>query len=88
MQRDLEQQLTRESSELLPFDSVSDSQLDLFELVKDIELGEIEAVVSVDSAGMPQDDQIEPSTAATSTSRGAILTSNFLEMDASLLKKV
>ncbi len=49
-----------ECSELLPFYDVFYSYIDFWKLVKNIELGKVEDIISVDSAGMLQDNQVEP----------------------------
>ena len=80
--------LTWKAGQLLSVYSVFDRHFNFWKFVQDVELGEVEVVISVNHAGMLQDDEVEPSTAPSAASCSAILPTDLLKMFANFLHAV
>lgn len=64
---------------------VLDGDLDLRKGVQDVQFGQVQFVIAVDKAGMLHDDQIQPPSTATASSRRAVLPANLLKMHTRVL---
>jgi len=82
------QNLTWKAGQLLSVYSVFDRHFNFWKFVQDVELGEVEVVISVNHAGMLQDDEVEPSTAPSAASSSAILPTDLLKMFANFLRGI
>jgi hypothetical protein len=78
---------TRETFKLLALEHILGGDLNLLQLIQNVELGQVERSVSVDHVGILHDDQIEPTASSSSTSRGAVFSSDFLEVNSDVLSQ-
>lgn len=69
----------------LAIDGVPDGHLDLREGFQNVQLGQVQHVIAIDEAGMLHDNEIQPTSTATTSSRRAVLSTNLLKMYTNVL---
>lgn len=61
-------------------DGVLYGHLDLGEGFQNVQFGQVQCVIAIDKAGMLHDNEIQPTSTATTSSRRAILSTDLLKM--------